>query len=338
MRNRILLFLIIPIFLGSCVSSKKYDALNTANANVEKQLALKKKELQSIIQERDDLTASLKKTVHTLGELKADNTDLQKKLSNLNTNFNDVNQKYSELLAQNEKQLQNASSDTKRLNEALSAKQRELESKAKELQRLENSLNGSKTDLTAAQTQLADATKKLEEREKRLNELEAILQQQEQQTAALRKTVSDALLGFQASDLTVEKKNGKVYVSLSQNLLFASGSTSMDKKGSDAIQKLSQVLNQNPDIDINVEGHTDNVPFRGRSGMQDNWDLSVLRATSLVRELVKNGVNPQQIIASGRGEHFPVADNDTKDGKAKNRRIDIILSPKLDELFNLINE
>jgi chemotaxis protein MotB len=331
MRNSIFILLLIPFLLGSCVSSKKYDALNATNTKMSNQLASTKKELADITQERDDITTSLKKSVNTLEQLKADNGNLQKKFNSLNTNFNGVNQKYNELLAQNQKQLQNASSDTKRLNEALSAKQLELERKAKELQTLESSLNSSKTDL-------ADATTKLAEREKRLNELETILQQQEQQTAALRKTVSDALLGFQASDLTVEKRNGKVYVSLSQNLLFASGSTSMDKKGSDAIQKLSQVLNQNPNIDINVEGHTDNVPFRGRSGMQDNWDLSVLRSTSLVRELVKNGVNPKQIIASGRGEHFPVAENDTKDGKAKNRRIDIILSPKLDQLFKLIND
>lgn len=338
MRNLIFLLLIVPIVLSSCVSSKKYDALNVANANVEKELASKKKELKSVTEERNDLKASLKTANDKISKLESDNADLQQKLSNLNANFNDVNQKYSDLLALNEKQLQNASSDAKRLNEALSAKERELEAKAKELQTLESSLNNSKTNLTAAQSQLADATKKLEEREKRLNELEAILKQQEEQTAALRSTISDALLGFNASDLTVEKRNGKVYVSLSQNLLFASGSTAIDKKGIGAIKKLATVLNENPDIDITVEGHTDNVPFRGRSGMQDNWDLSVLRATSLVRELEKNGVDSRRIIASGRGEYFPVADNDTKDGKAKNRRIEIILSPKLDELFNLIND
>jgi chemotaxis protein MotB len=338
MKNQILLLLMFPLLFASCVSSKKYDALSESNTKTLNQLAEAKNDLKNTKQERDDLQAQLKTARTELNNLKAENEDLKKKLNALNTNFSDVNQKYSELLAQNERQLQNASNDAKRLNEALSAKQRELEEKAKTLEGLETSLNTSKTDLTAAQEQLKAATKALEEREKRLNEMEAILKQQQDQTEALRKTVNNALLGFQASDLTVEERNGKVYVSLSQNLLFASGSTVLDKKGSDAIKKLAQVLIQNPDIDITVEGHTDNVPFTGRDGMKDNWDLSVLRSTSLIRELVKNGVNTKQITAAGRGEFFPVADNATKEGKAKNRRIEIILSPKLDELFNLIKK
>lgn len=176
----------------------------------------------------------------------------------------------------------------------------------------------------------------LREREMRLKEMEAIVSKQDSITNALNTIVKNALLGFKADELSVEMKNGKVYVSMTDKLLFRSGSATVEDKGKQAIKKLAEVLNKNSDIDIAIEGHTDNVPIKTNM-YKDNWDLSVARATNIVRMLNEEyAVNPRRLTASGKGEYFPVATNDEPDGRAKNRRTEIILSPKLDELFKML--
>jgi chemotaxis protein MotB len=336
--NQWILVLVLPLLFGACVSSKKYKELETKHNSLNLKYNKSQALLKGVKGERDELDGKLRGTTLDLTNANDENKGLQQRIITFQNDYNDLEGRYNNLLEQNKLQLANASSATQRLNEILAQKETELVAKAKTLRTLEGNLNASKKDLAESKALLDEASNALALREKRLNELEAILKQQEEKTAALRKTISNALLGFKESDLTVEEKNGKVYVSLSQNLLFASGSTTIDKSGYSAIKKIAEVLSSNTDIDIMVEGHTDNVPFRGRAGMRDNWDLSVIRSTSLVRELIKNGVDSKRIIASGRGEFFPVSDNDTKDGKAKNRRSEIILSPKLDELYNLIKE
>ena len=172
----------------------------------------------------------------------------------------------------------------------------------------------------------------------RIAELQRVLDEKDAATKALRQRVSDALLGFNAQDLQVNVKNGKVYVSLSEQLLFKSGSTKVDPKGQDALIKLANALKDNKDVNVLVEGHTDNVPIKGVvSGAKDNWDLSVLRATEITRLLTTAGMDPGQVTPSGRGQYLPVAANDTPQDKALNRRTDIILTPKLDELFSILN-
>ena len=177
----------------------------------------------------------------------------------------------------------------------------------------------------------------LSEQQKRIDYLQSLIDQQRKTANDLKNTISNALTSFSASELTVSEKNGKVYVSLSENLLFPSGSAVVNKKGVDALGKLAEVLNNNPDININIEGHTDTVPIRGR--YQDNWELSVARATSIVRILTNNyKVDPVRIIASGHSQYDPVDTNSTPEGRAKNRRTEIILIPKLDELYRLIEQ
>lgn len=176
----------------------------------------------------------------------------------------------------------------------------------------------------------------LMEREMRLKEMEAIVSKQDSITQSLNKIVKNALLGFKSDELSVEMKNGKVYVSMTDKLLFKSGSAAVEDKGKQAIKKLAEVLNKNSDIDIAIEGHTDNVPIKTNL-YKDNWDLSVARATNIVRMLNEEyGVNPKRLTASGKGEYFPVASNDEPEGRAKNRRTEIILSPKLDELYKIL--
>ncbi len=191
-------------------------------------------------------------------------------------------------------------------------------------------------DLKAKSNELELKENLLQEREQRLKEMEAIVSRQDSITKALNTIVKNALLGFKADELSVEMKNGKVYVSMTDKLLFKSGSAAVEDKGKQAIKKLAEVLNKNSDIDIAIEGHTDNVPIKTNL-YKDNWDLSVARATSIVRMLNEEyAVNPKRLTASGKGEYFPVATNDDPEGRAKNRRTEIILSPKLDELFKML--
>ncbi len=176
----------------------------------------------------------------------------------------------------------------------------------------------------------------LKEQEKKLNEMQAVIARQDSITNRLNEIVKDALLGFKSDELTVKVKNGKVYVSMTDKLLFKSGKATVEAKGQEAIQKLSAVLNKNPELDVFIEGHTDNVPIK-TDLYKDNWDLSVARATNIVRMMADNyQVSPKRLTASGKGQYFPLASNETAEGRAKNRRTEIILSPKLDELFQLL--
>lgn len=177
---------------------------------------------------------------------------------------------------------------------------------------------------------------KLQQREARLRELESILSKQDSLLNRLNNSVKNALLGFSPDELTVVMKNGKVYVSLSDKLLFKSGDANVEVKGKDALKKLAEVLNKNNDVSIAIEGHTDNVPIK-TAIYKDNWDLSGARAINVVRLLTDEyKMDPKRLTAAGKGEYSPIADNSTVEGKAKNRRTEIVLSPKLDELMKLI--
>lgn len=183
---------------------------------------------------------------------------------------------------------------------------------------------------------LSQKMKELDEREGTINELQDMINAQNEKVQKLLSSVKDALLGFGSDELTVREKDGKVYVAISDKLLFESGSAKVDKRGKEALAKLAEVLNKQTDIDVYIEGHTDSKPIH-TAQFQDNWDLSVIRATSVVRILTKDyGVNPLQIQPSGRGEYLPVAGNETADGRSKNRRTEIIMAPKLDKLYQML--
>ncbi len=184
--------------------------------------------------------------------------------------------------------------------------------------------------------QLNMSKEQIEEQRQRLMHLQNLIDMQYRNTEALRKKIADALVNFNTNELSVSMKNGKVYVSMQESLLFPSGSAVVNQKGKDALAKLAGVLNTNPEINVEVEGHTDSIPINTKM-YPDNWALSVARATSIARILIKDYfVNPTRITASGRGKYDPVASNATPVGRAQNRRTEIILEPKLDELMNLI--
>jgi chemotaxis protein MotB len=193
----------------------------------------------------------------------------------------------------------------------------------------EGTIANQKNALQKSKQELADQQRKLES-------LQSLLEQQKKNADALRQKMADALVKFNSNELSVSVKNGKVYVSLQENLLFPSGSATINVKGKEALGKLAEVLNANQDITVNIEGHTDSIPIRTR--FEDNWALSTARATSIVRILTKDyQVDPVRVVASGHSRYDPVNANTTPEGRAKNRRTEIILSPKLDELYKLIN-
>lgn len=226
------------------------------------------------------------------------------------------------LLERNVQQLEN---ERKQLQQMLAATKRQLEATR-----------------TEATSRLEDASERLNmsqqqilSQQQRLEQLQSLIDQQRQLTMNLRKKINDALVGFNSSELSVSTKNGRVYVSLQENLLFPSGSAVVNPKGKQALSKLAEVLNANPDITVEIEGHTDSIPIRGR--YTDNWDLSVARSTAIVRILTETyNVNPERVTASGRSKFDPVDENTTAEGRAKNRRTEIILEPKLDQIMQLL--
>ncbi|MCW3071284.1 MAG: OmpA/MotB domain protein [Bacteroidetes bacterium] len=223
----------------------------------------------------------------------------------------------------------------------LAAANQSLEGLHKEYDNLKassgNTVASLSDDLKNKQYELEKKEKDLKEKEAKLRDLQGIINRQDSIMSALTNTVKKALLGFNPDELTVYMKDGKVYVSMSDKLLFKSGSPDVEAKGKEALKKLAEVLNKNSDVSIAIEGHTDNVPIR-TAMFKDNWDLSAARATNVVRLLTDEyGMDARKLTAAGKGEFSPVADNSTAEGKAKNRRTEIVLSPKLDELLKAIS-
>jgi chemotaxis protein MotB len=238
--------------------------------------------------------------------------------------------KYQALQSQNQ-ELQTNLDSLSRDKAALETERAALE---KDKAALESSLN---QNLQSSSQKVNQLSSDLKSREARLQEMERILAEKERAVNELKNRISNALLGFKSNDLSVNIRNGKVYVSLSEQLLFKSGSTKVDPKGQEALTKLAAALKDQPDVNVLVEGHTDNVPIaRGTAGMKDNWDLSVLRATEIARILTGSGLAAQRVTASGHAEFVPVVANTTPEARQQNRRTEIILTPKLDELFKIL--
>lgn len=304
--------LLITILLAACVPQKKYNELMALKLQNESDLAERSEQLNNANRNIAELDARVKQLMDDTTQLGEDIRNRNKKLSELESQYSQLDTHYKNLL-----------SSSGRLN-------REVAQQSEQLLALRESLEQTR--------RLNDSlSQDLQEREKKVKELENILANKEKAVQDLRNRIQNALLNFKENDLTVQVKNGKVYVSLAEQLLFASGSIDVDPKGQQALAQLAQAIKDQKDLNIMVEGHTDNVPISRKSQyMQDNWDLSVMRATSITKILTRNGVSPNQIVASGRGEFTPVAANDTPQNKAKNRRTEIIITPNLDELFKIL--
>jgi chemotaxis protein MotB len=263
---------------------------------------------QKLAEEKKKLEAEKANLLKTLDELKAQVSRLRADTTVLGNEYRNWQSKYKLLDRQHTELGQQSRQTTDQLRQSLQEKQRALEEKEK----------------------------LLAERERLVKELQDAIARKDAAVKALLDKVKTALAGFNSDELSVETRNGKVYVSLAEKLLFQSGQANVDKKGREALAKLADVLNKNPDIEIQIEGHTDNVPIKTVQ-FKDNWDLSVIRATSIVRILSQEyGVDEQRLTPAGKGETVPVASNSEATGRAKNRRIEIALSPKLDELIKIL--
>ena len=318
--------------LFSCVPARKYEELKAKQDACKEENATLKAQKQNLEEQNKELTASLETLKKEHSTLQNDKALLQSSYDQMKTNYDNINATYQLLLEKNKELLAGNKSATAKLMKQLQKNQEELQAQEDALRTLEASLQKKEADLNKLNTELA-------EREKRVNELEAIIAKKDAAVAALKDKVKAALLGFENNGLTIEQKNGKVYVSLDESLLFSSGSYNVGSKGKTVLKKLAVVLEQSPDINVLVEGHTDNVPMKSQGAIADNWDLSVKRATAVVKIMTENSkVNPKRLTAAGRGEYLPLDLSNTAEGRKKNRRIEVILTPKLDELFELLGE
>ena len=295
----------------SCVTKKKYDALNTKKSKLEVKNSEQEDENQVLLTDNQKLQKLIDKYGDELSTLVNDTTDKGALIRQLEENY----LKDSKLWSSDAQKLAKKEIELNELEKRYIENQNQLKSDEEKISRLE---------------------KNLSERERRVSELEQKIAAQQQAVNQLKRKINAALLSFNEDELTVEMKNGKVYVSLSNQLLFKPGSYNVDTKGASAINKLADVLKSHDDLELIVEGHTDNDPYSGSGALVDNWDLSVKRATSITRLLQKRGVDPKQIAASGRSQYNPKVEGDSKEAKGANRRIEIIISPNLDELFNII--
>ncbi len=293
---------------------------------------------------RDSLEKQNKDLIVANTELKSNNETYKKRISGLITDttvigtslrkmklqYDKINKLNDELLRKQKQRNLNNAAETRKLLAELQAAQEDLQMREDKLKEAENKLNEKKKSLDNLKSELDNKNKKL-------IELQQILSQKDSAVANLKRKVTDALVGFEGKGLKVHEKNGKIYVSLEEKLLFKSGKWDVGPKGQKAIEELGKVLAKNKDINIMIEGHTDDVPYKGSGQIKDNWDLSAKRSTQIVKLLLKNkDIDPSRIIAAGRGEFVPIDPAKTKEARRKNRRTEIILTPKLNELFKML--
>ncbi len=277
-----------------------------------------------------ELEAQLSVMGKEVEELINDSTERAVMLRNATSELERMKRQLSDLQEAHESILEGSARETTRLLQQLQETQEDLIAREDRLREMED-------DIGEKEKVLTKMSFNLEERNERLLELENILARQDSLVNALHETIATALRGFEGQGLSVYEKNSKVYVSLEEQLLFQTGSTVVDPDGVRALKDLAEVLENNPDINVMIEGHTDDVPVIPGARMNDNWDLSVLRATSIVRILLDDtDIDPQRLIVAGRGEHMPVDPSDTPEARRKNRRTEIILTPRLDELFRML--
>jgi chemotaxis protein MotB len=329
----ILGFFALVVFSVSCVSGKKYSSLQDTSKQFMNERDAFKTDNIGLEMQNKELEAKLASLQKQVGSSEKDIAAAQNERDKAVEDYNRISSKYTELQNAQEDLIKGNVKETQKLLAQLEEAQANLQKKEDLLRRLEQNLDTKKTSLD-------ELTFELEKRNARLAELEKILNAQKKIVQDLKNKVSEALLGFENNGLTVTMKNGKVYVSLDEKLLFKSASWDIDANGKNALKKLAGVLEKNPDIQITIEGHTDNVPYNpGNSQLKDNWDLSVKRSTTVIRVLLEGSrIDAKRLTAAGRSQYSPVDDRNSEDARQKNRRTEIVLTPDLTELYNLINK
>ena len=318
MLKKLSLIVITLTLTTSCVSKKIYTDLENKYAD------LKKENLQ-LSDDNATLTESLNKAQNDLAKLQKDYEDAVAQRDRLQSDYDATKTSLENLKASYDALEKNSSTA--------------IAENSKKNRELLAQLEAKEQALAAENARLEALKKELEDRSQRVAELERVIASKDAAMTNLKNAISKALTNFEGKGLTVEQRDGKVYVSMENKLLFESGSWAVGSNGKEAVKQLGNVLAENPDIAILIEGHTDNVPYTGSGQLSGNWDLSTKRATAIVNILRENSaINPENLTAAGRGEYAPIASNDTAEGKAKNRRIEVILTPKLDEISKLLED
>ena len=316
----------------SCVPARQYQDLELrANKNQQKYEELKDAN-RLLTESNTELEGKFEVLEEKYKRAEAEFNENAERLLNSKEQLKRCEQNQEDLLRQLAKQQKGSSRESKTLLDQIHKSQDNLNLREDEVMRLEQNLKRRLKRLDNLQN-------KIGRRDKRLLELERALAKKDEAVMALKNKVMSALTGFDNKGLSISNRNGKVYVSMDEKLLFKSGSYTVDVRGAQALKQLAQVLSANKDINIVIEGHTDNIPYKGSGDLKDNWDLSVKRATSIVRILGLNkGINPQRMTVAGRSKYLPIGSNATAEGRSKNRRTEIILTPKLDELFHILGQ
>lgn len=318
MIKKISLVVLTLVFITSCVSPKVYKDLEGKYNNL-------KKENRTLSNENETLSEAKNKAESSLKELQKNYEEAVSQRDKLQNDYNAIKSNYENLKASYGALEENSSAS--------------IAENAKKNRELLAQLEAKEQALASENSRLETLKKELENRSRRVEELESLIAAKDAAMTNLKNAISRALTDFEGKGLTIEQRDGKVYVSMENKLLFSSGSWSVGAEGRKAVQQLGNVLGDNPDIAVLIEGHTDNVPYTGSGQVKGNWDLSTKRATAIVQILRENNnIKPDNLTAAGRGEYAPIATNDTADGKAKNRRIEVILTPKLDEISKLLND
>ena len=329
--SKILVLTVFTSLLFSCVPQRKhvelqdkYNALNLKNTNLDLQY--------------NNLKAENEKVNKELEDLKNEHSRLLSDYKEKEALYDRVKKSYDQLTGNYEKLIQSESKSKDELRRSLRELENKLQKKELELNKKEANLIRKEEEAAKLNKSVKSVEESLKDREAKIKELEDLIRKKEENVENLKQNLSKALLGYKDNGLTVTSKNGKVYVSVDENLLFKSGKTDVNPNGKKALLKMSETLKKNMNFDIVVEGHTDNVPIK-TARFDDNWDLSVLRATSITRMMIsEGGIDPLKIIPSGRGEYFPIDSADTKEARAKNRRIEIIITPGIDEIMKILNK
>ena len=318
MLKKIILISLVVLNATACVSSKLFQELEGKYSQLKSDYDELSLTNDSEIDLKKDLQNELNTLKQTFATVKSERDQLESDLNSLKKNYDNLNAAYAALEQNSSKVIEENSKKNRALLQQLGSKEQALALENKRLMRLE-----------------AD----MQERSERITELEALIAAKDQAMNDLKNAISRALTDFEGKGLSVEQRDGKVYVSMENKLLFKSGSWAVNSEGRNAIVQLGNVLAENPDIAVLIEGHTDNVPFSNRGQISNNWDLSTKRATAIISILAENkAISLENLTAAGRGEYSPVDSNETNEGNAKNRRIEVVLTPKLDEISKLLNK
>ncbi|MFL1894626.1 OmpA family protein [Aquimarina sp. 2-A2] len=318
MVRKIIVLALMAGFATSCVSSKVHKDLESKYARLKRDNRKTKDDLKSLQRDFDANQLAAEQLNDAYNKTRAERDELRQKYETTLTNYNALKDSYDAL--------------EKNSSEAMAANSKRNRDLLAQLEQKEQAL-------ATERSRLEKLERDLQLRSQRVDELEGLIMAQDAKMQALKNAISKAMRNFEGKGLTVEERNGKVYISMENKLLFASGSWSIGTQGKQAVNQLGKVLSENPDIAVLIEGHTDNDPYLGTGIIKDNWDLSTKRATAIVTLLLENNaIDPKNLTAAGRGEFAPIADNNSTEGKSKNRRIEVILTPKLDEISKLLNK